>query len=263
MISYMRFFFSGNTDTFAIRGNHDAGSLYPYNKNGKVKLNEIISDNDFKQILKTNSKTYGEVRDENSLYGFKDYPDKKIRVIFVDSIDNPIVVNSDGSLKYFAQWDYGYQQQQLRWVAEQALGTCPEDYHVVMFGHVPLRIRTDEEDRAHRNFNCLMNIIKTFVNKSSQKIKSTIPDFNVDFPIDYSTRSDSNFVGFFSGHDHVERLIDNNEFQTIVCDNAWAEDSTKIGTVEEDSFCIIEIDTSLRHVKLLGFGRSTDRSFNY
>lgn len=259
----MKFFFSGNTDAFALRGNHDAGSLRPYNKNGKVKLNDIILDDDFKQILKTASREYDEVRDGDSLYGYKDYPDKKIRVVIVDTIDNPVIEKADGSLKYFAQWDYGYQERQLKWIAEQALGTCPNDYHVVVFGHVPLRIRSGEEERASRNFDCLINIIKAFVNRSSQQIKSTIADFSVDFKVDFRMRSESNFVGFFSGHDYVERLIDQNEFKTIVCDNAWPEDATKIGTVQEDSFCVIEIDTSTRNVRLLGFGRSTNRSFNY
>lgn len=188
---------------------------------------------------------------------------KKLRVVFVDTIDNPIILNSDGSLKYFSQWDYAYQQSQLKWIAESALKTCPDDYHVAMFGHVPLRVRANEEARAHRNFECLIDIIKAFVNKTSKNISSNIPDFNVNFSVDFTNRSKSNFVGFFSGHDHVESLIDHGEFKTIVCDNAWPENAAKVGTVEEDSFCVIEIDTVYKKIRLLGFGRSSDRSFNY
>ncbi|WP_315307295.1 metallophosphoesterase [Enterococcus devriesei] len=258
-----RLFNSLAIDKFITRGNHDQGSLPFWSANGKVMPAEVINRNEFKASYRTGQKLFGEVRDGDSLYCYKDYPSKKVRVVVVDSIDNPESTNSDGSLKYFDQWDYGYQQTQLKWIAEKALGTCPADYHVVMLSHVPLNKTANSGREQRRNFDCLSTIINAFVNRTSATVKSTLTDFQVDFSVNYSTRTASNFAGFFGGHEHRENIDNMGKFNGITCDNAWPENNEIIGTVQEDSFSIIEIDTTKRQCKTLGFGRSTNRQFNY
>ncbi|WP_430597046.1 metallophosphoesterase [Enterococcus sp. DIV0174] len=264
MQSYLSFFYSGKSaDRFAIRGNHDQGGLISYNQNGKVFPIDIISDDLFKKQMKSEENLYGEVRDDNSLYGYKDYHQQKIRVVFVDSLDNPEILNNDGSLKYLAQWDYGYQEKQLKWIASVALGKCPDNYHVIMFSHIPLRIR-QEELRNHRNFDLLINLINSFINRRTVTLQSNIKDFEVqEFTTDFSIREESNFVGFISGHDHTESIIQNEYFKTIVCDNAWPEDDSYLNSYKEDSFTILQIDIVNRKLILNGFGRSTIRSIDY
>lgn len=258
-----RLFRTTSTDKFITRGNHDQGSLPFWTANAKVMPSEVITRDEFKTAYQAKSKLFNETRNGDSLYCFKDYPEKKIRLIVLDSIDNPEVTNSDGSLKYFDQWDYGYQQPQLKWVAEQALGTCPDDYHVVFMSHIPLRIRPTEEARACRNFQCMIDIINAFIDKKSKHITSTTTDFLADFDIDFTNRNQSNVVGFFAGHAHLEQVWDNVGFKTIVCDNAWPESNDEIGLVIEDSFCLIDINIIDRKISLKGFGRSTDRTFSY
>ena len=261
MEQYMRFFRSGDIDSFAIRGNHDAGSLYPESTFGKVLPNQVVSTEDMKNIFRSDQNLYGEIRNGDSLYGYKDYSTKKIRLVFVDTVDNPIIVNGDGSLKYIDQHDYGYQQEQLEWITDKALGECPDDYHVIMFGHVPLRIRAGEEERATRNFQCLIDILKAFCNRERKSIISTLPDYNVNLSVDYTNRSSGNFIGFFAGHDHAESVVDHGEFKTIVSTRHWCSDT--IDVVNEDSFQVIEVDTSSRKYNIKGFGRSTNRTFTY
>lgn len=97
------FLAESNTDRFILRGNHDAGTLQQLESPGKVELNKIIGKEDFKRIFRTKDLKFKEVRDDDSLYLFKDYPEKKVRIICVDTIDYPEIVNHDGGLKYFDQ----------------------------------------------------------------------------------------------------------------------------------------------------------------
>ncbi|MBX8938491.1 metallophosphoesterase [Enterococcus gilvus] len=265
LINYLSFFFiKSETDKFAIRGNHDQGGLINFNGEGKVLPDKVISDEEFKVHMKAKQTEFEEVRNDDSLYGYKDYPEDKIRVIFVDSLDNPEILKNDGSLKYFAQWDYGYREKQLLWIAEEALYKCPEDYHIIMFSHIPLRNRTSDELRNKRNFNLLINVINSFVEKKVVSIESDIEDFEVaKHTIDFSKRSESNFVGFVAGHDHKESIIDNGSFNTVVCDNALPDEEAFVNSYKEDAFTILQIDTKKRIFDLKGFGRASNRTIQY
>lgn len=257
------FFFDSNMDKFGLRGNHEQGSLIPFNKNGKVMPGDIVSDDMLKRALRTADHCFGEVRNGDSFYGYKDYPESQIRLIFVDTNDNPTILNSDGSLKYFAQWDYGYQEEQLQWVANQALGTCPDDYHAIIFSHIPLNLTADVSRERRRNFDCMTNIVNAFINKSTASITSVLPDFEVDFEVDFTNRENSVFVGWFGGHEHRENIDDMGAFKAVSCDCAYPRNQVDVGTPAEDAFTVIQIDTANRCVDMLGFGRATNRSFIY
>lgn len=271
MNQWMSYFFAGNqADRFALRGNHDDGSQKPseYNTISPPK-NQVISGDEFKTYLRSKSCNYGEYRDDDSLYCYKDYPKYKVRVVLVDSIDNPEIIDSSGKLKYYGMGTMGFQERQLKWIADKALGTCPEDYHVVMFSHVPINRTQDEASSI--NHECLINIIKAFNNCTSAEITTSAPDayakdFEVDFSVDYSDRGNSNFVGYIAGHNHVESMSEIEGFKVVVCRQSVFEDwqpTELAGTAGEDALQVIQIDTLKRQLILLGLGRSTNRIFSY
>ncbi|MFD1901871.1 hypothetical protein GQR36_21030 [Enterococcus termitis] len=206
---------------------------------------DIITKNEFKKLYKTEEKLFDEVRDGDSLYGYKDYPDKKVRVVLIDTLDNPEeLLNSDGSIKYPTWRNISFQERQLKWIAEIALGECPEDYHVAFFSHCPLRWNSSTESRLKRNFECMSLIIKNFIDKTSATISSKMEDYTVDFLVDYTTREHSNFVGWFCGHEHWDGIRQTENFQNVLCRNAWCDyqDDSVPETINEDAFRIIEID---------------------
>ncbi|WP_438730298.1 metallophosphoesterase [Enterococcus sp. AZ128] len=267
-VRYCNYFWTAfpDSDRFIVRGNHDSGGIQPYAQNGKVLPNDIISKEDFKKLYRTKESNFGEVRNGDSLYGYKDYPNKKIRVIWVDTLDNPEnILDSDGAIKYPTWRNAGFQQEQLKWIAEKALGECPDDYHVVTFGHFPIRWTTATEDRLKRNFEQMALIIKSFINRSKADIVSTMTDYSVNFSVDYSNRQQSNFVGHFCGHEHWDGIVKTENFNNIICRNAWCDTSADslAGTVNEDAFRVIQIDTDSKSVSILGFGRSSNRTFTY
>ena len=271
MNQWLSFFFAGDqADRFALRGNHDDGSQKPSDFNTvKPPENQVISANEFKKYLRTDTCNYDEVRDGDSLYGYKDYPQYKVRLVLVDSIDIPNIVDSSGKLKYYGMGQMGFQERQLKWIANEALGTCPDDYHVVMFSHVP--IDRSQNDAGSINHECLISIIKAFMNRTTANITtSTVSeystDFSVNFSVDFSKRLNSNFVGYVAGHSHTEKVSKIEGFNVVVCRQSVFEDwqpAELVGTASEDAMQIIQVDTSNRELIILGYGRSTNRTFTY
>lgn len=271
MNQWLSFFFAGSkADCFALRGNHDDGSQKPSEFNTVKPLeSQVISTDEFKKYLRTDACNYGEIRDGNSLYGYKDYPQYKVRIILVDTIDIPKIVDSDGKLKYYGIGYMGFQEQQLKWIANEALGTCPDDYHVLMFGHVPIdRSQTPENSINHE---CLIDIIKAFRDRTSITVTTSAPadcatDFAANFNVDFSSRGDSKFAGFIAGHRHIEANTKIEGFNVVVCRQSVFEDwqpTELIDTAREDALQVIQIDTNNRKLIILGIGRSTNRSFTY
>lgn len=256
-----------NSERFVIRGNHDAGTLAwdPDHEGDKVFEKNILTGEEQLTIYKQYFNQDGKVYDSSGQYHYKDYPDKKIRVVLFDTLDNPSVTNSNGTLKYFDQWDFGIQNTQLNWIANTALGTLPDDYHVVLLSHVPLMPDSVTSDPI-KNGAILKQILTAFVNRKDGIFTSTIEDFNASVSVDYTDRQQSNLVGLFAGHRHAEYLYTPDQmggYYSTVLDCAFVKDASKIGTPQEDSFCILEIDTKNRKVSRKGFGRQSDKQYTY
>ncbi|NAB28694.1 hypothetical protein GUI78_13330, partial [Enterococcus durans] len=88
----------------------------------------------------------------------------------------------------------------------------------------------------------------------------------VNLSVDFSNRHESNFIGFFAGHKHAEYFYTPDQmggFYSTVLDCAFVRDDSKIGTVQEDAFVVVSVDTENRKVTMLGFGRESSREYNY
>ncbi|MCC9082696.1 hypothetical protein LOS22_00325 [Enterococcus faecium] len=120
--------------------------------------------------------------------------------MLIDTLDNPLTKNINGTLKYVDQWHYGIQETQLKWIAEQALGTLPEDYHVLFTSHVPIMPETVTTDPIV-NGNLLKQLIKAFIEKKEIQLTSNVEDFSVNFSVDFSSRAESLLVGFLQDID--------------------------------------------------------------
>ncbi|MFS0984782.1 metallophosphoesterase [Enterococcus durans] len=259
-----RFAQGDNQNKFIIRGNHDTGSLVwdTSNEGNKVFEKDILTGTEQLAIFRTFLNQAGKVYDETGQYHYKDFQEKKIRLVFIDTLDNPSVTNSNGTLKYVDQWNYGMQEKQLKWIAEKALGTLPEDYHVMLLSHVPIMPDSVTSDPI-KNGDILKKILNAFVKKSNGTFISTVADFKASVTVDYRNRKQSNLIGLFGGHRHAEYFYDMSGYYSTVLDCSFVRDDSKIGLVQEDAFCVVEVNIDNRQVKILGFGRSTDRSYAY
>lgn len=253
---------------FAI-GNHDDGSIVKGTLGVNPTLNQILTEQDFKNLTYTKDLIAGENRENDSLYCFKDYPDRKIRVIILNAADTPEdATNTDGTQKYLRQWTLGYRQQQLDWLINTAL-VVPEDYHTMIFSHVNLtEIPTEYANASemHYNHNVLENIMRAFISGSSYVAEQPYPDapeYSTSISADFSAQGPRIFVGYFNGHTHRERIDDHTVFKAVHCLASVTPSEDLMYTDTEDGWTVISVDTANRHVDLFGFGRATDRSIDY
>lgn len=257
-------------DRFMILGNHDVGdSVILFNSSGKAKLSEVISEEEVKKFYQTSDKVFGETRNGDSLYFYKDYPNKKIRLIGLVTEDTGEQLDGNGYLKYTRLLTHALRQEQLEWVANTALQNIPADTHVMIFGHAPMHNNTvgDERDKFY-NFDILAGIISAFKTGSKYVGGSSITDFNANVTADFTAQGAREFVGYFCGHYHMEWL---GEFlgvkQAILLNSVCSKDQGSVDRIlnsdTEDAQTIVSVDTVNKKVDLIGFGAASDRSYNY
>lgn len=252
-------------DVAIIPGNHDDAS--PANVNAPEN---ILLEQDFKNILKTDQQRFGEIRNGDSLYFYKDYRDKKVRVIVLWSEDVPdTVTTADGRLQYPRWLWHGYRQDQLNWLANTAL-RVPSGYQTVIMAHAPLSADgwIDDDPNAHYvNNDLVCGIINAFVqgtNFSGDNNEQSVGvGWGASVSTDFSTQGPRPLVGFFDGHKHREKIDSHSHFKQIELLNDVCLKSTDVGTSNEGAMTVISIDTAKRRADLLGWGRATDRAISY
>ena len=259
---------SNQADIFWIKGNHDSGA---WNNNAlegqKPNPNNSLTENELLQLYHCNTSRYGEVRDNTSFYFYKDYPDVKIRLIGLNSLDDDDQLDADGN---YAKKDINYhsfRQPQLNWLANTAL-KVPSDYQVILFFHTPLDGAFSTKN-GMVNSGHLQSIIQAFKNGTSISIndassKEPINGLNVDF----TQQGPGTIIGIFNGHYHTDNY-DNSLIPgvSMIEENASLNNgkvTTRIrNTDSEDAWDLVSVNTKTRSVNMYRFGEGNDRHFNY
>lgn len=249
------------TALFMLPGNHDTG----IGQTPKLVAEDAMTEHDLKNAYHTVKPLYGEVRNGDSLYFYKDLPDKKVRVIGLNSSDMPWTTDSQGNYVHNRLEEAGFGVDQLRWLADVALKLPDNSWQVVFFFHHPLSSST------FYNAQALIDIIKAFKNGGSVVInRSDIDDMQiVGLKVDFTTQGAGTVIGVFNGHYHADSqdLTTLNGTPIVVTDaslsNSIGEQLERRNTVNEDCWETISIDTNTRTIHCYRFGRGSDREFNY
>lgn len=249
------------TALFMLPGNHDTG----IGQTPKLVAEDAMTEHDLKNAYHTVKPLYGEVRNGDSLYFYKDLPDKKVRVIGLNSSDMPWTTDSQENYVHNRLEEAGFGVDQLRWLVDVALKLPDNSWQVVFFFHHPLSSST------FYNAQALIDIIKAFKNGGSVVInRSDIDDMQiVGLKVDFTTQGAGTVIGVFNGHYHADSqdLTTLNGTPIIVTDaslsNSIGEQLERRNTVNEDCWETISIDTNARTIHCYRFGRGSDREFNY
>lgn len=249
------------TALFMLPGNHDTG----IGQTPKLVAGDAMTEHDLKNAYHTVKPLYGEVRNGDSLYFYKDLPDKKVRVIGLNSSDMPWTTDSQENYVHNRLEEAGFGVDQLRWLVDVALKLPDNSWQVVFFFHHPLSSST------FYNAQALIDIIKAFKNGGSVVInRSDIDDMQiVGLNVDFTTQGAGTVIGVFNGHYHADSqdLTTLNGTPIIVTDaslsNSIGEQLERRNTVNEDCWETISIDTNARTIHCYRFGRGSDREFNY
>lgn len=223
---------------FILMGNHDDNSYHIAAGNKVLFANRVISDLDWQNYIidrYTNKGNIQVVQDDptkraNSKYYYYDLEGKKTRVIALDALDyeakydeNGYVLedlNGDGlydgmpirdangtsdTARYHNGYTYwGYSADQIRWLAEDALGDLPEDYDVIFVSHMGIDKNTNAYGTKIWFCEELRQVIKNFNAGGSYSANLTdIWGNAVNVSADFSSK-DGKIVAYQFGHMHME-----------------------------------------------------------
>ena len=243
-------------------GNHDDNSSHAL-VDGMTGDDFIVKDSYFAKAYRQNINLFGEKRNGDSNYFYYDIPDKNVRVIGIDDYENPHTFDDDGKLKYPRIVNSIITDTQLNWLATDAL-QVPSDTHVAIFMHCPIYgTTTDNPTNICINHDVLKSLLEAYVSGTN----GTLVGSNTDFPtsVKYSFASKGNLIGVFAGHVHYDDYKQVDGINYVANLNSVGSDMPRPGgkeyfnTNDEDSWAVIGVDTSKRHVKLIKFGRGTIR----
>lgn len=275
MMKEMKDFFktassSTKIPAFILKGNHDQNSHYATDYKNP---DSVISDDELEQIYQDNVVDFGEVRNGKSNYFYKDFPEKKIRLIGLDSYDLPEGANEDGTLKFNRFLISGFQQAQLNWLANTALQVT-EGTTVVIAMHHPVDGTLASDPRVV-NHDVLFQILSDFAEGKTNSVSGKNSDVPVN--VNYTFSGAGTIAAVLSGHYHIDGNNTMNGINFIqtrcsltVGDNMinkkrWAY----FGTQLEDAFDVVSIDTTAKTVDLKRVGAGSEdarfatRHFNY
>ncbi|PKX51456.1 metallophosphoesterase [Lactiplantibacillus plantarum] len=261
------------TAMFMIRGNHDNGAGHQ-NTQGQ-SADEVLDDDGIKNGFGTKLNYYDEVRDGDSLYFYKDFPDKKVRIIGLDSTDIPLEKkDSNGNYAYDTN-TAGFRAQQLNWFANKALMLPNNTWQVIVFFHIPFPNAFGQwaEDNSFKNYHNAIAILNAFKNGTSVNINDTSnPDFTISgLQADYSKQGKGTLIAVVNGHLHRDdqdtSVLNGTPIIEVTTSASFVSsivnDSKQRNTNDEDAWDLISVDTKGHKIHCYRFGRGSDRDFTY
>ena len=261
-----------STDVYINLGNHDDNSI------AQKYDGYILDKDDLLDVYEFDSNNFGEERYDFSCY--KDYPKAKVRIGIIGAYDNPEIYDGDtsgggrGNVKYRRGYHSVITQETLNFV-KKALETCPDDYTMIWFSHLPLKgyfngateTVSDADSLPIRvNHELLTGMFSAYANRRVFSGTGTNQDYPASISVDF-TKSKGTIAGLIFGHEHRDKDMQNiNGVPGIVrqCFLAASRaDGDKFDTIEQYSFDVIELDTNSKQVIFKRFGDGGDISYGY
>lgn len=254
MISSFRAF---NFPLHVLKGNHDDNSLRGrIESKNEAKVNAEMKDSELTELYK-NSTATGK---ENALYSYTDFENQKVRIIYLNSIDVPYILDGE-MIRYPGQWCYGYQQNQLEFFAKHALNfkdkDAPENWSVVILQH--LTSAKGFTDGLVYNEDVFWGILDAYQKGSAYEIKRTRGDFPIELSVDYRNQSEGTVVGIIQGHLHRDKYAKVNGVNVIATKKSGLLEENQLGYNME----IFTIDTKNKILYSTRYGEGENREWEY
>lgn len=246
-----------------LQGNHDRN---PYDTDdGDLTPEELYT-----HIFSHNTGTVVDPAHPQGGYGYKDYEQQKLRVIYWNSSEISGVENVT---------DHCLTEAQYRWMADVAFDfadkAAPSEWGIVMLSHMPANWSSQ-----------LRKFVDAYISGRRTTVKAAD---SVSVPVDFTGKDRAEFICSINGHTHNYRSsrVGNNRFWQIavpqVCAGRYNEYGTswpevggeldKNGTpiyhlktadsAKSTSFCVFVVDREKRKIHALHYGAGIDREFDY
>lgn len=192
----------------------------------------------------------------NKSYYYFDNKIQKVRFIVLDQYEDV----QSGETTYWGTKSK-FSQEQLDWLINKALNI--DGYTLVVFTHSP-------SDNAMQYYSPYLDVVQKLLVAVNNKQHFTYNQNELTADVDFSNTTNT-IACHLSGHAHIDEThVDNGVLSIgVLCDAAYNDDPqykdkprTK-GTINEQAFDIVSIDTFKRTVKLVRIGQGNDREFSY
>lgn len=242
---------------FVLKGNHDDNSYY-----STVQSNIITNQEWFNATLKgLSDKVVVDPVNTVGGYCYRDFEKQKIRVVALNAVDYPIVLNGDGvTLKWSGQNGWGYRKRQLEWLRDEALNMPDADWAVFVLTHSGTREEMSGVGKLiPYNSDHVEGILKAF--KTGTSYSGSTAGFNewnmTEIACDFTAQGARDLIAIMNGHVHSDRLVNPIDLGINLVSTLHCRDTTN-GAVD-----IVTINPSTRNVYLTRFGNGIDRQFTY
>lgn len=254
---------------FPVLGNHDDNSIYDVSYLHAVTSTNYLDGDELYAEMFDHVGALGAIEDVDNKKSYYYYDDmvSKIRFIFVNSIDIPYILD-DGLLRYNGQWNYGFSNAQLNFIANALL--LDTGWAALLIGHIPPVIndfRTTEQEMANRQV--LIDIMKAYKSGTPYTSTPTEGDFAQSVTIDYTEQGAGELIGFLCGHIHRDAMYEFDGIKYYFSANAQFQQIYPMApervadTASEILFDVVTIDRSEREIYFTRVGAGKDRQYTY
>ncbi|MCH5297803.1 MAG: metallophosphoesterase [Ruminococcus sp.] len=254
-----------------LRGNHD-GNPYPGS--------EILKSEIFTRIMRKqqNSGVVTNPNDPYGGYGYMDYPNSKIRLIYLNTSDNDnfgVVAPEQATYTAPKINCHNISAKQLQWIADNALSNINSDWGIIVCSHVPLY--SDSWTNSHtyndgdKNWDCnvinAVNLLKAYRDKGT--FTATV---NGETATKTFTADGAKILCCVNGHKHA-LLSDVYEGFTFIsvpnaCNNGEKQSTDgntynkTVNTANDTAFNVITVDRENSKIHAFCYGAGYDREFD-
>ena len=267
--------------TIWCRGNHDTNGYVGERLTKEEAYNLIANNNVDNGAVINTADPYGN-------YGYVDFADKKVRMIFVNTSDNDFMVAKeipDPSYTADLISSHNVSATQLQWIADNALSFTENGWNVIFVSHLPLYCSTGSSPAWNNNhtftdgdgavWTCnlsnMSKLIKAYIHKTSFTVTLNGETASKDFS---SLSHYAEIANGVSGHQHAFLVNTDGLVNYISVGNACeggkeSADGNKYtktdGTVQDTTFDVISFDFSNQYASCLNYGAGYGRvvSFRY
>lgn len=252
-----------------VQGNHDGSwgtntalsdPYYCYQMDGNVLYSAI-----FRKQTQDTRRCFG----GDGSYYYVDYPAAKLRFVMLNSLWVEDETDEDGVALHRRMRTYGYGNQQLNWLAGEALRFEEDGWALVLATHVP---PISAYDSLTRDETVLRGILAAFASGGSYSGTSgTAGEWDyVSVSCDFSSACLGEIVGFFCGHVHKDQIITGElpyPLITITSDADLSYDENEetrvLGTANEHALDFVTVNRDTKVVSLTRLGAGADRMYSY
>ena len=203
-------------------------------------------------------------RPDGARYYYRDFEDKKIRVIVLDTSDLDITFDSSGALTTPDPLvTFVVRKAQVDWLCDAL--DCPDsDWGVIVVMHVGLYLAEDGfiDNNPLSNRSAVIEVLKKYVSKSAYSYSTSS-----SFPISGSgtfENSKGHLIGVWSGHAHADGYCNKDGFNAIQTECGYPDSASRVvGTIDEICVDCVCVDMTANTITLKRFGSGSDRAYTF